>query len=540
MLKINSSIIKNDLFLSFLFSILYVVVLYSFCTPYWETNDDVFMSMCAHGYGLFNYGAPQIVFSNVVWGYIVRAIPTINGVLGYSIGQISLIVICGSVLIYFLRKLNYSWVVAICVFIIVTTNPLVFPQFTKTASFAAIISVLFLYFYFILDKKNYYYLFCGFIFGILSFFIRSQSFLMIYLFLPIVLPFRKIIKSKAFISFALAMFTLISILYYTDYQSYNNQNYKLFNEFNLIRGLFSDFKVLSVNLNDSKYKHVFSENDIKLLERFFSLHLVDSPKSIDALTKLVKDAKFKFPSTNVFFSNMYNSLIGKTNIRSLIFNSELSKFFMFLIFLSILIYTRSKKLFLAFLLIIFIVAFFSLMNKIPPNRLTFMLFAFLLILSLLTLFHELKYFPIKINTVIIISATVVLCKYYKEDFHKNKLSKENVLEISRLTSGDYLIVNGFQSNGFFRVLCKKNYLNNLKIYGGNLSPLLPNGNKYDLNKICEYKFIFIDNYNDITLLKTLFNEKFLKQLEFIEINKKINLWEVKCNNIDNSKQVMIH
>jgi hypothetical protein len=337
-----------------------------------------------------------------------------------------------------------------------------------------------------------------------------------------------------------AMLTTISTLYYIDYQSYNNQNYKLFNEFNLIRVLFTDFKVLSVNLNDSKYKHVFSENDIKLLERFFSLHLVDSPKSIDALTKLVKDAKFKFPSTNVFFSNMYNSLIGKTNIRSLIFNSELSKFFMFLIFLSILIYTRSKKLFLAFLLIIFIVAFFSLMNKIPPNRLTFMLFAFLLILSLLTLFHELKYFPIKIITVIIISATVVLCKYYKEDFHKNKLSKENVLEISRLTSGDYLIVNGFQSSGFFRVLCKKNYLNNLKIYGGNLSPLLPNGNKYDLNKICEYKFIFIDNYNDITLLKTLFNEKFLKQLEFIEINKKINLWEVKCNNIDNSKQVMIH
>jgi hypothetical protein len=36
--------------------------------PVWQTNDDAVMSMIAHGYGLAEYGSPNLVFSNVLWG----------------------------------------------------------------------------------------------------------------------------------------------------------------------------------------------------------------------------------------------------------------------------------------------------------------------------------------------------------------------------------------------------------------------------------------------------------------------------------------
>ena len=45
------------------------VALYVAFEPLWETNDDVAMSMAAHGYGLAAYSSPHLIFSNVVWGH---------------------------------------------------------------------------------------------------------------------------------------------------------------------------------------------------------------------------------------------------------------------------------------------------------------------------------------------------------------------------------------------------------------------------------------------------------------------------------------
>lgn len=36
--------------------------------PAWESNDDVAMSMVAHGCGGAAHGTPTLIFSNVVWG----------------------------------------------------------------------------------------------------------------------------------------------------------------------------------------------------------------------------------------------------------------------------------------------------------------------------------------------------------------------------------------------------------------------------------------------------------------------------------------
>lgn len=75
MLELYSKLLKQKLALSCLFSLFIVSALCFSFFPRWETNDDVFMSMIAHGFGAMEKGSPSLFFSNVLRGYIVRAIP---------------------------------------------------------------------------------------------------------------------------------------------------------------------------------------------------------------------------------------------------------------------------------------------------------------------------------------------------------------------------------------------------------------------------------------------------------------------------------
>lgn len=63
----------------FFVAMVFVFILCIFFEPRWVTNDDVGMSMVAHGYGIAAVDMPNLVFSNVIWGYLVRVIPQING-----------------------------------------------------------------------------------------------------------------------------------------------------------------------------------------------------------------------------------------------------------------------------------------------------------------------------------------------------------------------------------------------------------------------------------------------------------------------------
>ena len=64
-----------DPFLAFAIPVASVLVLCLMYSPSWQTNDDVGMSMIAHGYGNVVAGSPKLGFSNVLWGYFVRSLP---------------------------------------------------------------------------------------------------------------------------------------------------------------------------------------------------------------------------------------------------------------------------------------------------------------------------------------------------------------------------------------------------------------------------------------------------------------------------------
>ena len=80
--------------------------------PHWETNDDVGMSMVAHGYGIAAFGSPQIMFSNVLWGYVIRSIPSVGGVLGYSLATMAALFVSAVAIHFFLLRLNAGFLLA--------------------------------------------------------------------------------------------------------------------------------------------------------------------------------------------------------------------------------------------------------------------------------------------------------------------------------------------------------------------------------------------------------------------------------------------
>lgn len=56
--------------------------------------------MVAHGYDVATRESPNLIFSNLFWGYLVRLITEINGVLGYSIAMLSVLIAVGTAVIF--------------------------------------------------------------------------------------------------------------------------------------------------------------------------------------------------------------------------------------------------------------------------------------------------------------------------------------------------------------------------------------------------------------------------------------------------------
>lgn len=52
--------------------------------PIYETNDDAVMSMISGGYGIAFHKSSHIMFSNIIYGFVVSHLPSICSIEPYS------------------------------------------------------------------------------------------------------------------------------------------------------------------------------------------------------------------------------------------------------------------------------------------------------------------------------------------------------------------------------------------------------------------------------------------------------------------------
>jgi hypothetical protein len=259
----------DPLIVSFAFSSAFVLILCICFNPRWESNDDVAMSMVAHGYGLAAYGSPNLLFSNVLWGYLVRGLPTVHGILGYSLATLGVAVLVGTAILCFLARLGIGYLTGLLVLILVLSRPVLFPQFTINAGLLTCAAVL----GWLAHSKNdcTLCLVASCVLAFLGCLVRSQEFaLVLGVALPL-LPWALLRRHrKTQVAFTLLVSAIIAALLF-DYWSNSGPEWSYYWKLNWARAPFTDFGADARLLAqpDVMVRHGLSMNDVELISNWF-------------------------------------------------------------------------------------------------------------------------------------------------------------------------------------------------------------------------------------------------------------------------------
>ncbi|MBR0875092.1 hypothetical protein JQ633_32365 [Bradyrhizobium tropiciagri] len=285
----------------------FVALLCTFFTPRWETNDDLAMSMVAHGYGIAAYGSPRLVFSNVLWGGIVRSLPSIGDLFGYSLGMLLALTLAAVASMYYLLRAGAGYVVSLLVLVLLFARPVLFPQFTITAGLLAASAVLAALAF--AREGSLIDLIAACCLGFLAFLIRVPELLLVFGIGMLLLPWPKLVRSRTAWWAALGFVLCIAAATAIDIAAYSGPEWQAFWQRNLARAPFTDFGAVKRVLQHPEVMQRlgFSENDIRLVGNFFFA----DPKLMDpnSLRTLLGESPVELV-TAVSFATGYGSVLA--------------------------------------------------------------------------------------------------------------------------------------------------------------------------------------------------------------------------------------
>jgi hypothetical protein len=266
-----------------------VIALCLLHAPRWQTNDDIGMSMLAHGYGLAAVGSPKLIFSNVLWGYLVRAIPGWGGWLGYSIATFATLMAIGVALLHGLRKLTLDWLVSFAVLGIVLVRPVLFPQFTVNAGLLMVAAIACACVYGLHGTR--WNLFAACLLALWSYLIRSQESLLVLLVALPLLPWARLRRERtawfALLGLGLAIF--LSVL--VNHRSYSGAEWASFSALNPVRASITDSGAGErLKQHPDVLRHAgYSRNDIDLVRTWFFVDpKIADPERLAAMLAQIK------------------------------------------------------------------------------------------------------------------------------------------------------------------------------------------------------------------------------------------------------------
>ncbi|MHA6646002.1 hypothetical protein [Mesorhizobium sp. A623] len=289
-------------------SLFYTVGLCLWFEPVWETNDDVAMAMVAHGYGFVSDGSPNLLFSNVIWGYIVRMLHGMSDLQGYSLGTLVALLLSGWSYLYFLRRLGVANSVSLPAVAAILAWPLLFPQFTINAGLLTTAAVLGWHTY--SQTRDVHALVSGSILAVLGFLIRPLEFALVVAVATPFLPWRLLFRDRM-LQIA-CVFTLLAVVsaHVIDSNAYRTDEWETFNLQNQARAPYTDFGIAN-NLKarpDILKSHGYSENDINLIANWF---FVDPNLfNISALNEMVRALGQNFGPISISRMNLNSGAIA--------------------------------------------------------------------------------------------------------------------------------------------------------------------------------------------------------------------------------------
>lgn len=157
--------------------------------PMYATNDDVGMAMRVHGFGQYAEASPYIVYSNVIWGWILFHLPSVNHTYAYAWVTVLIMLAYTWGLTYFgLRSAAPVWVVLPLV-VAVVAEPLIFPQFTVHAILLSLVMALAMRQYVV--RPALWLLVVVVVFGVVGMWVRTFGWLAVVLCMAPWMPWRR-------------------------------------------------------------------------------------------------------------------------------------------------------------------------------------------------------------------------------------------------------------------------------------------------------------------------------------------------------------
>lgn len=508
-----------------LFTIIYIF------PPYWNTNDDVGMSMRAHGYGIGSIPTAFIQNSNVVWGYFIQILPSdIFGIPGYSFATYLIIYIflMSVCLFVVINKINKEKIILIFLTILlISFRPIISPQFTINAGLITIAGFIFLKIYFQLNSIKY--LIISFICFFLGFIIRENMFFAISFVALSFIANRDLIFNRKIFFFSLLLISiLIGAKNYNNY-SYNTGEMKKYSDFQKARLYWKDYYGFLRVTDDVLTKHQFSRNDVRLLNYWFFAdpYLADAER----LNTMRADMP---PRLNLRTISRIKKAIGYLWEGQAIFPLSLCAFL-------ILIFCPSLRLRLSWLSLLIILIYLAYLGRVAIDRIYLPLIILLIVIPLLEFIKK----DVSKKKVYIMIAIFFICNnlnFYSVIHNHSEINEKSKdfhqEDFNFLNKVDYFVSFGgaFPYLWAYPVIPRKNF--GFRIYGlgtsffnpYSVSQIEENNNNGLIKQLKSDEGLIIwsnKRFNSYLAIYCL--EHHNKNLTSIKIKEQYDLHQVWCN-----------
>jgi len=265
-----------------------VFLLCSISSPIFETNDDVHLSMIAHGYGIATGGSPRLVYSNVLWGYFIRLVPEIWGVLGYSLITLGIVVVVGAVVIRSVLATGIGIAGATAVLTLVVARAVLVPQYTINAGLLMVAAVVCWHRFDRQGSGGRLALCAGCLLAYCSFLVRTHEFVLVLgVALPL-LPWRSFwLRRDAKVALILLAVAIgaSSIL---DHFAYRGAEWVEFNRFNAVRIPYNDYGAAEhlKGRPEILRRYGYTANDVDLIaDWFFEDPMIADPERLQSMLR---------------------------------------------------------------------------------------------------------------------------------------------------------------------------------------------------------------------------------------------------------------
>ncbi|MFI4968213.1 MAG: hypothetical protein ACHQAU_05740 [Gammaproteobacteria bacterium] len=240
-----------------------------FVRKIWQTNDDVAMAMVSQGYGIASVPSPGIVFSNVVWGWILTHMPAIAGLDPYSLATYTALIVSATAIALSLDHRQTPPLLAASVLVTMFVPTIATPQFTLTAGYLTIAGIAVLLAW--KDSSSQTYLWVSGILLLMAGLIRPLEFMFVaVLSLPFLYLMRPIVIWRWLILVTVVVLLLLTA-HFIDAAYYSSPAWSPFQQMNRIRVAFTDYGLLDYFRAhpDAVGNGNLDANDLTLVSRWF-------------------------------------------------------------------------------------------------------------------------------------------------------------------------------------------------------------------------------------------------------------------------------